>query len=453
MGADYIHVLPEHEQVTPAQDLYIHDQFLSLENTSAGNNSLVVSGFPHYIDIPSFIDYMIIQELASNCDAYQFSTYFHKDRNGKLRAGPLWDNDLTYGNDLFIWGFDRSKTDVWQFTNGDNTGSEFWRNLFANDLFRCYLSKRWNELIQPGQPLNITSIESFIDQTVAYISEAVGRNNNRWAISTNIPERIGVIRDFLAERIPWMTENLGPYADCSNVPVPPLVITRIMFNPPASLTFPDRDQMEFIEITNNGNDIVNLTGVYFGGTGFVYQFPVNSYIQPHASLILAGNSSVFRSKYSFSPFDQFTRNLSDDGQDLALLDGYGNVIDNVSYSDTLPWPDASGNGLYLKLKDPALDNNLPSSWVASNEELFDENNIPGDLQMMLFPNPVTDILTIQNGTEIISIKLFDLSGRLLAAMQVNSQVIDLDMRQYPGGIYFIRAVTANGVVTRKIIKK
>ena len=118
---------------------------------------------------------MIISELSANADAYQFSTYFHKDRNGKLRAGPIWDNNLTFGNDLFIWDFDRSKTNTWQFSNGDNEGPKFWRDLFNNPDFKCYLSKRWNQLIQPGQPLNLSVIEALIDQTIATISEAIGK--------------------------------------------------------------------------------------------------------------------------------------------------------------------------------------------------------------------------------------------------------------------------------------
>ena len=35
-----------------------------------------------------------------------------------------------------------------------------------------------------------------------------------------------------------------------------------------------------------------------------------------------------------------------------LADGFGNVIDSVRYHDTIPWPEADGNGYYLKLTDP-----------------------------------------------------------------------------------------------------
>ena len=177
---EYIHDWPKPGNVTTSQHYYIFSLFEDLERAAQEYDASLVHGFPSIIDIPSFINYIIISELSSNVDSYQFSTYFHKDRNGKLRAGPVWDSDLTFGNDLDWWDFNRSLTNVWQFSNFDNVGSKFWKNLFDNPQFRCYLSKRWNELIQPGQPLNLSSLETFIDQTVATISEAAIRDNALW---------------------------------------------------------------------------------------------------------------------------------------------------------------------------------------------------------------------------------------------------------------------------------
>ncbi len=177
--------------------------------------------------------------LASNADAYQYSTFFHKDRNGKLRAGPLWDMDLTYGNDLFVWSSDnRSLPDVWQFHNWDNEGPKFWRDLFNNPAFNCYLSRRWNQLIQPGQPFNLETIKSFLDLTADTISEAAERENDRWGTVGNLSTQISGIKTFLEERIAWMTANIGSYSTCSDPETPPLVITKIMYAPDTSLAFP-----------------------------------------------------------------------------------------------------------------------------------------------------------------------------------------------------------------------
>jgi spore coat protein CotH len=52
-------------------------------------------GYKTVIDVPSFVDFMLVNELCSNSDVYQSSTFFHKDRDGKLRAGPVWDFNLS----------------------------------------------------------------------------------------------------------------------------------------------------------------------------------------------------------------------------------------------------------------------------------------------------------------------------------------------------------------------
>jgi len=450
---DYIHELPKPEDVTAAQNIYIQSQFTDLVTVVASQNASFVNGYPSIIDIPSFIDHIIISELSSNADSYQYSTFFHKDRNGKLRAGPVWDNDLTFGNDLFFWGYDRSKSNVWQFSNGDNEGSRFWKELYYDDRFKCYLSGKWNELTGSGQPLNPSVLEEYINQTVEYISEGVDRDNALWGNTGNHQQRIEAIKAWLGNRIPWMTANLGSFAPCSDPDLPPLVITKIMYHPLSTIEFPDEDELEYLEITNNSDQTISLTGVYFAGTGFVFQFPSHSTIGPFASIILAGDHQVFRTKYGFNPFGQFTRNLSNKSENLVLADGFGNVIDNVCYYDTIPWPEADGNGYYLKLVDYDLDNNDPSNWIASNDIITSaEYPNPGE-DLRIYPNPVRDILRIESQSVIKTISLSDIYGRLISVNKPNSEFCDLNVSNLSSGIYLIIIETNYNTITRKIIKE
>lgn len=449
----YIHDVPSPESVTSKQSIYIRNLFDGLEQKASDGNTSVTTGFPSIIDIPSFIDHMIISELSSNADAYQFSTFFHKDRNGKLRAGPIWDNDLTFGNDLFFWGFDRSKTDIWQFSNGDNEGSKFWRNLFNNSTFKCYLSKRWNELILPGKPLNLSTLSAFIDQTVSTISEAVNRDALLWGTAVNHNQNIADIKTFLDERIGWITENIGQYEGCSNVPLPSLVITKIMYNPATSVFFSDDDDLEFIEITNNSNQEVSLDGLYFSGTGLVYQFPAGSFLAPDTSIFLAAKDEVFLNKYGFSPFGNFTRHLSNNNQNLVLSDAFGNVIDSVHYHDTIPWPDADNNGYYLELADPGLDNSNPANWTSSNELIMGNSDIEADRSIRISPNPVIDVLKIEASAEMKSFTLFDFIGRNVYFKTVNSRTFELDIRRFPRGIYIISVTMPGKIISRKIFRQ
>lgn len=449
----FIHDVPEPQIITPAQNYYIESEFLKLSQTASSKNQSPETGYPSIIDVPAFIDYMILTELASNADGYQLSTFYHKDKNGKLRAGPLWDFDLTYGNDLFLWGYDRSKTDVWQFSNGENDGPMYWTDLFHNSKFRCYLARRWNQLTKPGQPLNYLSIESFIDNTVNLISEAVVRENMKWGNIGNYDVHIYNLKTFLQQRITWITNNIGSFSACENPEIPPLVITRINYAPDTSLVFPVSNDLEFIEITNTGNKAVNMTGIYFGGTGFVYKFSVNSTTAPGGSKILAGNSEVFRAKYGFYPDGQFTRSLSNTGEKLILADGFGNVIDEVGYSDQPPWPDARANGLYLELIDQQSDNNIGSNWKASGSVIVSVDDIISGIDLKVYPSPVTDVLRIESETAILTVDLYDIRGSRLQTQFVNSECHDIDMTPFSPGIYVVKVLTPGGSFIRKIIKK
>jgi hypothetical protein len=49
------------------------------------------------MDIDSFIDYYIIQELYMNKDCFWRSVHFYKEGGGKLYIGPVWDLDQGFG--------------------------------------------------------------------------------------------------------------------------------------------------------------------------------------------------------------------------------------------------------------------------------------------------------------------------------------------------------------------
>ena len=450
---DFIHEYPDPSVVTSQQSTYIQSQFTNLETTAHNNNTSVSNGFPSVIDIPSFVDFMLLNELGSNADGYQLSTFFHKDRNGKLRAGPIWDFNLTLGNDLFLWGFDRSHYDVWQFADGGNDGARFWTDLFNNPTYKCYLSKRWHELTLTGQPLSESSLNEFIDATIATISEASIRENLRWA---NIPDQaaeIANIKTFITNRINWMTTNIGPYSSCNAVQTPALVINKINYNPMISGNFPISNDQEFIEIVNAGTTTVNLTGYYFKELGFTYLFPAFSTIAPNQSIYLASNLTTFQSKYGFAAFGQFTRNLSNSSEKLVLADGFGNTIDSVEYFDTAPWPTApDGNGSYLQLISTSLDNNLASSWVASNTLETNDFNLNSS-NIIAFPNPVNATVTLQSPQIMDSIEVIDFLGKTISKQNLNETSFQFDMSLYSSGLYFIKIDSGNSSQTIKLIKR
>ena len=435
----FVHHYPKPEDITTAQHNYIHNVFNTLASKAGSHDVSVTSGIPSVIDIPSFVDFMIMGEFSSNVDVYELSTFFHKDRLGKLRAGPIWDYNLAYGHDEFG---NRSLYYVWQFDNSDNVGPKFWKDLFNTSLFRCYLAKRWFELTEPEQPLNYDVLCARIDEIDAWISEGVGRDNQRWHQMNQHASELQSMKTWIQNRIDWLNQNIGSYDGCQDVELPPLVISKIHYHPEDWWAI-DGDQLEFIEITNNGDAEVDLTGIYFRELGITYGFPVGSTLAGREALVLCSDSLAFIEYYNMVPFGQFDRNLSNKSENLVLADAWGNIIDQVHYYDSDPWPwEADGEGPYLQLIDLDLDNSLPESWTIGNDLTGIMENTANE-GFGVFPNPTTGIVNIV-GAPDGEYRITNIMGQTLMAGPLNDRI---DVSKLPSGIYFITI----GDKTQKLI--
>lgn len=454
-GASYIHEKPDADDITEIQSNYIQSVFLGLDQTAS--NADIVSGFPSVIDVPSFVDYILMAEFASNVDAYALSTYYHKDRCGKLRAGPIWDYNLTYGNDLldfFSTYFDRSLTNVWQF-DFSNTGAHFWNALFTNPTFKCYLSKRFYEVTRPGAPLNYNTISNLMDTTAALISEAMVRDNQRWNTIENFSSEIANMKSWIQERITWMSNNLGGFDDCNAVQTPSLVITKIDYNPAETEEFPESDDLEFIEIQNTGTSTVDLKGIYLSELGLSYQFPANTSIAAGAAIVLASDATTYQNRYGTAPFGTFCRDLSNKSQNLVLSDAFGNQIDQVEYFDDAPWPEtADGDGFYLELIDVNSDNSIASNWKATSSTLGIQHADGGGAYVRVYPNPSAEKININSVINVHGIGIFNILGAQLESYQVNFKSGEITIGELKNGIYFLKLKLENGKSTSiKIVKK
>lgn len=446
---DFIHHYPKPENVTLAQNNYIYGVFTNLATVANRHDTSASTGIPSVIDIPSFVDFMLVAEYSSNVDVYSLSTFFHKDRNGKLRAGPVWDYNLTYGYDAFG---SRSRYDVWQFNNQDNNGPKFWRDLFNTDLYRCYLARRWFEQTAPGMPLSYEFVCNRMDEIEALITEAIGRDNQRWHNMTQHEQWMGDMKNWIQLRINWLNQNIGPYEGCADVDLPPLVISKIHYHPQDYWDI-DGDRLEFIEITNNGDEEVDLTGVYFRELGVTYSFPDHAQIGGHEALVLCSDSLAFRDYYNTLPFGQFTRNLSNKSENLVLADAWGNVIDEVHYYDSAPWPwEADGDGPYLELIDLNLDNSLPESWTVGYDLTgLDDRH---DAAMGLYPNPTRDVLHVDLAETAVRCQLIAVTGNVVQETSAVAQHYDFDLSPLPSGLFVVKVQLENGkTVFRKVVKQ
>ncbi len=130
-----------------------------------------IGDYQQYFDVASFVDLIIINELTKGGDKYVRSVYMHKERDGLITAGPVWDYNFTLDNYV-------SDVEGWQVEGGRDSGSNWFRILFAQPEFRAAAAARWAELRQGV--LSDTELEARVDEVAAPLVNAGPRDLERW---------------------------------------------------------------------------------------------------------------------------------------------------------------------------------------------------------------------------------------------------------------------------------
>ena len=73
---------------------------------------------------------------------------------------------------------------------------------------------------------------------------------------------------------------------------------------------------------------------------------------------------------------------------------------------------------------------------------------------IVYPNPTTGKFRIENSElRIGNVEVYDVYGKLLQTVEVNDNAVELDASAYASGMYFVRIMCDEGIVTKSFIKK
>ena len=242
----YQYHYPDPDEIVPEQESYIQNFIYQFEYImDQGTYTDPFSGYYDFININSFADHFILNEIAKNVDAYRLSAFMYKDRDsedGRLTMGPIWDFNLAFGNAdyyngwLFI-GWQLNTTiiqDYWQVP--------FWWSKFLNDsVFMNRISRRWFESRQTS--LSQDTLSQYIDWITTELDEASVRNFTRWPIlgiyiwpnafiGNSYQEEIEYLRTWLNNRIYWIDNTLNPQYSVVNWASPD---STLFYAPPGTI--------------------------------------------------------------------------------------------------------------------------------------------------------------------------------------------------------------------------
>lgn len=193
---------------------YLNNLFLKAETALTSHDRAAAE---QYFDIASFVDMYIVNEFSKNADTNIASTRFYV-KDGRIYAGPVWDFDMSCGNDCTVADFRHkynntqpSKTDGWY-------AAVLWYKEFAKcDWFDQLFAERYLEL----QPILLNLCEdnelgqNRIDVLTSAMPDSINRNFSLWPVGTRayhferFPEstyegNVEFLRTWLKERNDWI---------------------------------------------------------------------------------------------------------------------------------------------------------------------------------------------------------------------------------------------------------
>ncbi len=183
-------------------DKYIYIQNYLHETADAlfsSDFTSTITGWQKYMDIESFVDWYLINEILKNEDAaFQKDCYMYMNKEGKLKMGPLWNFATSFGN-----GKDSSES-------GFVVKSAKWFNrLFEDPAFVEKVKERFDYFYSHKGDIIME-----MNENASYLKYSVQENNNKWLLydtsNTSLDSwilyqnEIDAMKLWLEKRMTWL---------------------------------------------------------------------------------------------------------------------------------------------------------------------------------------------------------------------------------------------------------
>lgn len=165
---------PTKQYQTPEVQNYIYSDFSEIERLLFSAEMYDgTERWDKYLDIDSFVDYYILQEFLAVNDMFSNSTYFYRDIRGKIHIGPVWDYNNVLDNFFTATAMDELHL----------SQRGWYSQLMTNKNFVERIITRYRELREGI--LSAEYLNQYLDETIAWLGDAVERNYSVWGYSFN----------------------------------------------------------------------------------------------------------------------------------------------------------------------------------------------------------------------------------------------------------------------------
>ena len=210
-GIRFLYVYPKEMEISEDQKSWLINYLNRFERVLYGHRFAdPTNGYSRYLDVDAFIDHHWLVEMSKNVDGFRFSAFLHLNKNGKLKMGPIWDWDQSFGNANF---YDGASAEGWYWPYIREHEIDWFARLRQDADFQQRSADRWAELRNgPFAPSNILAR---VDELTASFGEAQKRNSQRWPTRQPHEEHIRKMKQWIRSRIAWIDQQFLSAPDFS----------------------------------------------------------------------------------------------------------------------------------------------------------------------------------------------------------------------------------------------
>lgn len=208
-GLHFLHVHPKERDITAEQSAWLVNYLTQFERALRSRAFADPNeGYVRFLDVDAFIDYYWLVEMSKNVDGFRFSAFLQLNRGGKLKMGPIWDWDQSFGNANFYGG---DSPVGWYWPHIRDTEINWFARLNQDPQFRRRQIQRWMELRHGA--FETTQIFQRIDALVASMGDAVQRDAYRWHRRRNHADHVREMKRWIQTRVEWIDRELASASD------------------------------------------------------------------------------------------------------------------------------------------------------------------------------------------------------------------------------------------------
>lgn len=196
---------PENLSSNPEMLNYIQTYIQDMEDALYSPNRVNSHGlhYTDYLDIDSFLDFFMVNQLFKSVELFYKSCYMYKDVDGLLTFGPIWDMDYSSGNHVNLDTLS-ARYDCWP--HGQSTDREYWFRAVYNDpYFMILLCEHWAKIQD-----NLDELMAEFDVLAEAFPEEAKMNFEYWNYYQYDSQwEVDTLRTWLTNRRNWMNEQLS----------------------------------------------------------------------------------------------------------------------------------------------------------------------------------------------------------------------------------------------------